>query len=530
MTLAVYHLVRHETCAPDSAAGGVAPGPAMSEVSFGRRLTMLAGQDGDATALVFAPAGGGEQSLTWSDVERRSNQVAHHLHARGVTQDDLVVVAVPNCPEHVFATFGAWKLGASVLCLRHDLPSWERDRMLELATPRAAVADWDGTECSTVSCDELAATVDLPAEPPPDRVPGCARLIATSGSTGRPKIITTPAPGLYSDMPSAIAPSALRGGPEAAIHLVTSPLYHTNGFAACYLSLLAGERTVLMERFDAALAVDLVERHRATHTIMVPTMLQRVARLPDIGQRDMSSLVRVLYGGAVVPEWVVRTWIDLVGPDHFWLSYGSSEGIGLCVATGREWLDHQGTSGRPVTCELRILGPDGTRLPPNEVGEIYMRPLDVTHEPFRYVGSAMPEPTPDGFWSIGDVGYVDDDGYLYVVDRRQDMIITGGANVFPAEVEAALSEHEGIVDSVVVGLTDPEWGRRVHAIVQPVDPACAPTEAELRNHCRARLAAYKVPKTFEVIDALPRTPAGKINRTALAEARDAHTASTEAPA
>lgn len=496
----------------------------MAEVSYGKRLGDLAEERGKAVGVTFASADGGETEISWLELERRANQTARLLAERGAGEGDVVVVALRNSPQHLFATFGAWKLGASVLPLRYDLPAWERERMLDLAGSRVVVGDWAEPPPGSVSSADVDGSVDRDDTALPDRVPAIARMIATSGSTGSPKIIATPIPGLYSGLPNAIMPGVLRGRDSDELHLTTSPMYHTNGFAGSYMPLLAGHNIVLMERFDAARAVDLIERHRITHVIMVPTMLQRVARLEGVKGRDLTSLQRVLYGGATIPEWVVRTWLDLVAPERFWFSYGSSEGIGLCVMTGREWLEHPGATGRPADCEVKILDASRQEVPAGEVGEIFMRPLAADGATFSYVGSEMPVPTPDGFWSIGDMGRVDEDGFLYVVDRRQDMIVSGGANVFPAEVEAALSEHPAIVDSVVVGLPDPEWGRRVHAIVQPLDPDDPPALEELRAHCKDRLASYKVPKSFELLAAIPRSAAGKVNRSALAAER-----STEEP-
>jgi bile acid-coenzyme A ligase len=251
---------------------------------------------------------------------------------------------------------------------------------------------------------------------------------------------------------------------------------------------------------------------------MVPTMLARVARLPGVQSRDLSSLERLVYGGASVPEWVVRAWFELIPPERFFFTYGGSENLGLCMTTGDRWLEHPGTCGQPLNCDVKILDADRNEVPVGEVGEIFLRHHDAD-EPYRYVGHPTPDPTADGFHSFGDMGYVDADGFVYLVDRRQDMIVSGGANVFPAEVEAALSEHPGVLEVVVVGLPDPEWGHRVHAIVRPLDPDDPPTDDDLRHHCKARLAAYKVPKSYEMVDGLPYTAAGKINRTALAEER-----------
>ncbi len=340
-------------------------------------------------------------------------------------------------------------------------------------------------------------------------------VIATSGSTGTPKIIISSNPGLYS--PREGDPSG-NVTADAGVVLCASPLYHTNGSASCFPPLLAGSKVVLMERFEAARAVDLIERYGVTGTILVPTMLQRIARLGGIRDRDLSSLALVHYGGASLPEWVARTWLELIPPERFIFSYGGTEGIGLAMCTGKEWLERPGTAGKGLGCDIVILDREGNELAPGEVGEIYMRSHRDT-PPFEYVGVPTPEPIKGGFRSFGDMGHLDEAGYLFIADRRQDMIVTGGVNVFPAEIEAVLSEHPGILDSVVIGLVDPEWGHRVHAIVQPTDPDRPPDLDALRAYCKERLAGPKVPKSFEVVAELPRTTAGKITRQRLIEER-----------
>ena len=493
--------------------------------SYGGQLTLLAERMPDAVAIMHVAPDGTDTAITWSELERRSNQVARYLASRGVGADparsDLVAVALPNLPEHFFSCYGAWKLGATVLPLRWDLPPWERDRLLDLASPAAVIGDWDegaaeGASAGAVTSSDLRGTIALDDTPLPDRVAEPAQALATSGSTGRPKLILAPGRGEIEDNTS-VAPGSDVG--DAAKQLVVSPLYHTNGFA-CHMWLQGGRPLVVMEKFDAERVVDAIERHRVNYTIMVPTMLQRIARLPGVEQRDFSSLGSVLYGAAPIAEWVVRAWFDLVGPEHFVFSYGGTERFGIVSCNGVQWLDHPGTVGLPQGCELRILGEDGAELPSGEVGEIYLRSL-LPGPTAEYVGAAPAKGTDDGFMTYGDMGWVDDDGFLFIADRRVDMIVTGGANVFPAEVEAALTEHPGVRDAVVIGVTDPEWGRRVHAIVEPADAAHPPTDDELRAHCRERLTPYKVPKTFEILrDGSLRTAAGKVNRSALVAERE----------
>ncbi|MGA8330967.1 MAG: fatty acid--CoA ligase family protein, partial [Mycobacterium sp.] len=250
-----------------------------------------------------------------------------------------------------------------------------------------------------------------------------------------------------------------------------------------------------------------------------PTMLARIAALPDIRRRDLSSVAWILQGAAVMPHALLHTWFDLLSPDQVVMAYGMTENLGLTALRGDEWLAHRGSVGRGFRdTEVRILDQQGQPVGVNELGEIYLRsPMSAG---YHYLGGAPLLPaTPDGFRTAGDIGHLDADGYLYIADRRSDMIITGGANVFPAEVECALAEHDHIADVVVIGLSDPEWGRRVHAVVQLADAANPPTDRDIIAYAKSRLAAYKVPKTVEFVDAIPRTAATKVNRSAMVEAR-----------
>ena len=488
-------------------------------VSFGRRITDLAEAHPDAVALVFAPEHGDDVPITWRELDARSSQMARLLAARGARLGTMVAVALPNSVDHFYATIGAWKAGSGVIPMRWDVPEWERDRLLETSGVVLVVGDAAfGGPVPVVSTADLAASEALDASPLPDVVPTPAQGIASSGSTGRPKIIVNSLPGEAIPSQLVAMPSHFNDLPDDLPQLIPAPLYHTNGFRIAHAQLFTDQFIVVMERFDAARAVDLIEQYRIACFSAVPTMLQRIARLPDIRERDLSSLVYVMQGGASTPDWVVEAWLDLIGDEQFFMSYGSSEGVGLALLRGDDWRTHPGSTGRGYRAEIKILDADGRELPSGEIGEIYMRHEEPGPR-FEYLGADTPLPTADGFTSIGDLGWLDDDGYLYVADRRTDMIVTGGANVFPAEVEAAISEHPAVADVVVVGVTDPEWGRRVHAIVEPTNWATPPSAGELDAYVRERLTAYKVPKTYEFLERLPRTDAGKLNRTVLARER-----------
>ncbi len=495
----------------------------MREVSFGRRLTMLASAaQAQDVAVTLAHEDRSETQLTWHDLEARSNAFGRHLDSLGISEGSLVVVALPTSIDHLVASFGCWKAGASVLPLRYDLPEWERERMLKLAAPAAVIAEWTSAATVSLTRADVTASADIGSEALGDRVPQPKRVIASSGSTGQPKLIVTPGPGVV-EVEEGAEPS----GPDRTVQLGASPLYHANGWMGGGPGgILTGKRTVLMERFEAEHAVALIEAHRVQEAILVPTMLQRIARLDGIADRDLSTLQHVLCGGASVPEWVVRAWLKLISPSAFVVTYGGSESLGSVRADGVEWLERPGTTGRGITCDIQIHDEQGQVVPAGTVGEIYLRRHGTT-VPFEYLGMETPAAAADGYRTMGDLGWLDDDGYLFIVDRRQDMIVSGGANVFAAEVEGALSEHPDVVDQVVIGLPDPEWGHRVHAIVQLVPGGAGIASGEgLRAFCRDRLAAYKVPKTIEVVDRIPRSEAGKVNRPSLIEARTTAEASS----
>jgi bile acid-coenzyme A ligase len=248
-------------------------------------------------------------------------------------------------------------------------------------------------------------------------------------------------------------------------------------------------------------------------------MLQRIADLPGIDDRDLSSLDWILQGAAPMPPSLVHRWAGLIGAERILMAYGMTEALGITALRGDEWLEHEGSVGRGQRgTEVRILDENGNDVPVGETGEIFMR--SPVYGGSDYLGDAPQlRSTDDGFASVGDMGHVDEDGYLYIADRRVDMIVTGGANVFPAQVEAALIDHPKIADVVVVGLRDDEWGRRVHAIVEPADAADPPTAAEVIAYAKDRVASYKVPKTVELVDAMPRSAATKVNRGRLIEER-----------
>jgi len=306
--------------------------------------------------------------------------------------------------------------------------------------------------------------------------------------------------------------------PRDAVQLVPGPLYHNGPFIYSMRGLLSGHSLVVMERFDAEGALRLVERHRVTWMLLVPTMMQRIWRLPEDVRTsyDVSSVERVLHLGAPCPEWLKRAWIDWLGPDRVLELYAGTESQGVTVIEGREWLERPGSVGRPALgSAFRILDEQGRDVPPGTVGEVFMMPAEGPGSTYSYRGA---EPrSVDGWESLGDLGWLDDDGYLYLADRSADLILSGGANVYPAEVEAVLDEHPDVRSSAVIGLPDDDLGERVHAVVDVSDAAVQPDD--LLAFVAERLVRYKVPRTVELVREPVRDDAGKVRRSALRAAR-----------
>lgn len=489
------------------------------------RIDELAREHPDAEALLFA--GGPEERLSWHDIAWRSAGVARLFAGRGVGKGSVVCIRLPNSVGFVLAALAAWRLGATVAPLRWDLPAPELAQLLELAKPVLTVGKGGGGE-ELPAAELLAAPPADPASLPPSPIASPAWMTASGGSTGAPKLIAP-------SVDTMIGAGGMRvsGGRSHfadnshhrhPVQLVCTPLYHMHGFALLFRALVEDFRVVLMEKFEPEAFLGLVERERVAFFALVPTIVVRLLKSPTVKDRDFSSVENVILGAGATPDWAIRELMGLIASEKILVGYGMSESIAASFIRGDEWLARPGSVGKPIGVETLVVDEDGNPLPAGEVGELFFRPIGGG-EAFAYVGEAKARTRPGGWVSVGDLGRLDADGYLYIADRRTDMVKTGGANVFVSEVEAALLAHEDVADAAVIGLSDPDWGRRVHAIVV-LRPGCAAEGAEdrLRGHCKALLAAYKTPRSFEFVAGLGRTDAGKINRQELARAREKESA------
>jgi bile acid-coenzyme A ligase len=480
--------------------------------SFPEALRRVAAEDPDAVAVVCAD-GEEETVLTRGELDRAGNRMARAYAALGVGEGDMVTIGLPNSAEWFVACLATWKLGAIPNLVSPRLPPPERAAIIERANPALVVG---------VGSDEASGRAAVPAgflpDPGlddgalPDRTSPVERALASGGSTGQPKLICSVEPAVY----DPAAPLAMLTAKRAI--LVTGPTYHGIPYATAWRTVLAGATAVVLARFDAAECLRLVERHRVDKMTLVPTMMLRIARLPEAERaaRDVSSLEFVLTSGAPCPPWLMQHWIDWLGPEVMHETFGSTERIGGTHITGTEWLQHPGSVGKPVGGSLlRILDPETLEeVPTGEVGEVFMMPPTGPGTSYRYLGAESSR-TADGYESVGDMGHVDEDGYLYLGDRRSDMILCGGRNIFPAEVEAAIEAHPRVRSSAVIGLPDDDLGNAVHAIVE----ADGVTAEELAAHVAEQLVDYKVPRSFELVDEPLRDDSGKVRRSALREAR-----------
>lgn len=454
-------------------------------------------------------------TVSYAELDARSNRKARQLSALGIGEGDVVTLALPNGFEFYVTVFAIWKLGASPNVVSAKLPAAELRAIVDLATPRLIIG---ASNARIEGWPYLAAGTepgDLPADPLPTRISPRWKIMTSGGSTGRPKLIVDGRPGVYDPKAAAL------GREPGDTVLNPGPLYHNAPFVFSFPTLFTGGHVVDMGTFDPLRALELIERYKVNWVNFVPTMMSRISKLPPEQREgfDVSSLRAVWHMASICPPWLKQAWINWLGPDRLFEMYGGTEVLGTTLITGREWLSHKGSVGRVMPgFQMRILDEQGQELPAGEIGGIYFLPDTGPGSTYQYIGAKA---SAAGDWqTYGDLGYVDAEGYLYIADRRTDMIVSGGANIFPAEVEAALDQHPEVRSSIVIGLPDADLGARAHAIVQVLDEARGRTDADaLRAFLAERLVRYKIPRTFEFTSEYLRDDAGKARRSQLREER-----------
>lgn len=499
----------------------------MSPTTFG--LAAHAAERPDRLAVVCEG-----RRLTYAELDALVNRTAHALRARGLKAGGRVALCMGNVPEFLAVTHAAGKLGAVAVPISWR---WRRDEIAhvlsdsepavlivdealadEALAARASVGGPAAVLVRGSSLDDAVAAA--PATTPSAQAPegGFNVVIYTSGTTGRPKgvmhpTLTDPRAGFESQKRLI----ATWGWTADDVHLVAGPLYHTMPNAYAGQHLFVGASVVLMPRFDGRECLASIERERITTAAMVPAHFIRILEAVAAGARhDLSSVRKILHAAAPCPPDVKRRMIELLPPGTLWELYGATEGPGTIIGP-EEWLQKPGSVGRAwpgVT--VTVLDDDGNELPPGKIGTIYLSTWGP--EGFRYHNDA--DKTAAAYrgrrFTVGDMGWLDEDGYLFIADRKHDMVITGGVNVYPAEIEAVLIEHPDVVDVAVFGVPDERWGEALYAVVEARSGSGLDGEA-VRAWCRERIADYKVPRQVELVAELPRDAVGKVSKRLLRE-------------
>ena len=501
-------------------------------------FSAYANETPDRPAYIMANSG---EIVTYGELDRRSNQIAHLLRDSGIQRGDHIAIMMKNCAEFLQVAQGALRAGVIFTPISTHLKQDETAYIItnckaklfiasaslaEVATAAAAAAGGLG-RCLSVG-GEIAGFEPLeahweqvPATPIGDEFLG-APMLYSSGTTGKPKgVYWRPhAESIHADHPMAGSVGAFFGFGVDTVYLSPAPLYHAAPLHYNLMVLGLGGTSIIMEHFDPVQSLALIERYKATHSQWVPIMFVRMLKLTEAERNrfDLSSMKCAIHAAAPCPIDVKEAMINWWGPVIVEY-YSGSEGNGFTIIDSANWLTHKGSVGQAIIGQPRILGENGEVLGPGQVGDVYF----ADSRPFEYFDE--PEKTREAFneqgWStMGDVGYLDEEGFLYLTDRKNFTIITGGVNVYPAEIEGLLITHDKVADVAVFGVPHPEFGEEVVAVVQPMqwDDATEETAEELSLWMRERLSGVKVPRRIDFLQELPRMDNGKLYKRHLQDA------------
>ena len=483
----------------------------------------------DKPAAVFVGEGAPERRLSFAELDARANRAAQWLLAEGLAPGDTVAMVIDNCAEVFELGFAAQRAGLYYTPINWHLTPTEIAHVLRdsgaklcLTTPRMAEAARAAAKAAGRPEPLVtgeggayeAALARFPVPAPLPRRPIGRDFLYSSGTTGLPKGVRKPlaeSAETSPDVPEIAAWRRNYGFDDQAVYLSPAPLYHAAPLRFCVRVIEVGGTCIVMRRFDAEGALAAIAAHRVTHAQWVPTMFSRMLALPEDARarHDLSSLRVAVHAAAPCPVHVKERMIDWWGPIIFEY-YGGSEGFGITSITSADWLSHKGSVGRATLGVIHILDDDGRELPPGEIGTIFFE----GGPPFQYYND--PDKTaraynPHGWATYGDIGHVDSEGYLYLSDRRVDLILSGGVNIYPKEIEDVISAHPEVADVAVIGVPNEDFGEEVKAVVEThdpdhVDPGLA---ARLDAFCEAHLPRFKRPRSWE-FERLPRLDNGKL--------------------
>ena len=428
------------------------------------------------------------KTITWWDLYIKSNQLAWMFKEQGVNDKSIVMVCLPNTIGNILCAYAAWKNGACYMPVAPRSTNDEIDTFADMAKPTILVCDTYKPEAYTCFTEkELLDRLEAYSEKmPPDCLAIPCRAQTTGGSTGKPKLIKIKRPAGESDE-SLMSWFHMTGQFFGCRQLLCGPMFHSAPCSAAFSGLNCGNLVVMPNNFKPIAIERYIKEYGIECVQMVPTLMHRMLKLDSFDKDDFKTLRALCHTGGYCSPELKEAWIEILGAKNVYEIYSMTEMIGMTVIRGDEWLKHRGSVGKPYGgCKIEVRDENGKALPAGEVGEIFM--------------------TPSG-------GYLDEDGYMYFADRRSDMIVTGGENVLAVEVENTFLQHPDIVDMVVVGIPDPEWGRRIHAVIEAKREM---SYDEFRRYGWKFMLPFKVPKTIEYVDALPRKDSGKLNRAALA--------------
>jgi long-chain acyl-CoA synthetase len=475
------------------------------------------------------------REVTYGELHAEANRLVHGLRALGLQAGDGVATVLPNSIEMLALYFAATQAGWYLTPINHHLVGPEIAYIVDDCEAGALVVHERFGEASRAAAGEIGLPADRrfsvgevpgfrpwgdltagqPATAPEGRAAGAA-MHYTSGTTGKPKGVRRRLSGADPDVAAAGGGFLLRlfgtQAHDGNVHLCGSPLYHTAVLAFASGSLHLGHPVVLMDRWTPEGMLELIERYHVTHSHMVPTQFHRLLALPEEvrARYDVSSLRSMVHAAAPCPVEIKQRMLDWWGPVVYEY-YAATEGGGT-VVTPEQWLERPGTVGLPwPTSEIRILDDAGQDVPTGEIGTVYMKLGQGDFEYFKDRGKTDANRTA-GFFTVGDIGYLDDGGYLFLCDRKSDMIISGGVNIYPAEIEGALLTHPHVADAAVFGIPHEDWGEEIKAVVEPapgIEADDALTE-RLLAHCAERLARFKLPKSIDYTTEMPRDPNGKL--------------------